>query len=79
MKDIDEFDLESFHKRVGENVKRIRKEKGVSQLSLSQSIGHKSVSVISYAEIYYKGYHFNLEHLGKIAYILDVEMNEFFK
>lgn len=79
MKQIENFDSEIFHKKIGENVKRIRKEKGMSQLILSHAIGHKSVSVISNAEIYNKGCHFNLEHLGKIAYILDVEMNEFFK
>ncbi len=79
MKDIDNFNLDQFHKRIGNNVKQIRVKKGVSQLALSYAIGHKSVSVISYAEIYHKGYHFNLEHLGKIAYILDVDIAEFFK
>jgi len=48
-------------------------------LALSQAIGHKSVSVISYAEIYHKNYHFNLEHLGKIAFVLDVDISKFFK
>ncbi len=79
MKDVDNFNLNEFHKRIGNNVKRIRQEKGISQLALSQAIGHKSVSVISYAEIYHKRYHFNLEHLGKIAFVLDVDISEFFK
>lgn len=79
MKDVDNFNLNEFHKRIGHNVKRIRQEKGISQLALSQAIGHKSVSVISYAEIYYKNYHFNLEHLGKISFVLDVDISEFFK
>ncbi|MFY9074483.1 helix-turn-helix transcriptional regulator [Malaciobacter mytili] len=79
MKDIDNFNLEQFHKKIGNNVKQIRIQKGISQLALSHAIGHKSVSVVSYAEIYHKGYHFNLEHLGKIAYVLDVEISEFFK
>lgn len=79
MKDIDDFDIDNFHKRIGKNVQKIRKEKGLSQLALSQAIGHRSVSVISYGEIYYKKYHFNLEHLGKIAYILDVPLKKFFE
>jgi transcriptional regulator with XRE-family HTH domain len=79
MKDIDNFDVANFHKRIGKNVKKIRTEKKISQLALSQAIGHKSVSVVSYAEIYHKGYHFNLEHLGKIAYALEVDICEFFK
>ncbi|MFA6788900.1 MAG: helix-turn-helix transcriptional regulator [Arcobacteraceae bacterium] len=79
MKDVDNFNLNEFHKRIGNNVKRIRQEKGISQLALSQAIGHKSVSVISYAEIYHKNYHFNLEHLGKIAFVLDVDISKFFK
>jgi transcriptional regulator with XRE-family HTH domain len=79
MKDVDNFNLNEFHKRIGNNVKRIRQEKGISQLALSQAIGHKSVSVISYAEIYHKNYHFNLEHLGKISFVLDIDISEFFK
>ncbi|QDF30278.1 helix-turn-helix domain-containing protein [Halarcobacter anaerophilus] len=79
MRDIDKFDIEQFHKKIGENVKRLRKEKGLSQLALSHAIGHKSVSIISNAEIFHKGCHFNLEHLAKIAYVLDVDMSEFFK
>jgi len=78
VKELENFDLEEFHKNIGANVKRIRKEKSISQLSLSHAIGHKSVSVISNAEIYNKGCHFNLEHLAKIAYVLDVDIKEFF-
>jgi len=78
VKIVENFDIEEFYKRTGSNVKRIRKEKGVSQLELSLAIGHKSVSLVSNAEIYNKGCHFNLEHLAKIAHVLDVEMEEFF-
>ncbi|MDQ1337981.1 MAG: hypothetical protein QG617_948 [Campylobacterota bacterium] len=70
---------DDFYRIIGKNVARLRKEKGLSQLDLSLQIGYKSVSVISGAEIYYKGKHFNLEHLLKISQILDVELCEFFK
>jgi len=64
--------------KIGENVKRIRMEKGFSQLKLAQAIGHKSLSIVSLAEIYYNKQHFNIEHLVKIAYVLDVDICEFF-
>jgi len=71
--------MQNIYKKIGLNVKRIRKEKKITQLELSHAIGHKSVSVISCAEICHKSYHFNIEHLSKIAYVLDVDICEFFK
>ena len=80
MRDIERFPIdfmEQFHMQIGKNVKKAREEKGLTQLQLSQAIGHKSVTVISRAEIYYKGQHFNIEHLSKIAYVLEVELCTF--
>lgn len=71
--------INDFHKIIGLNVKRLRKEKGLSQLDLAHKIGHKSVSIISCAEINHKNNHFNIEHLLKISYILEVDICEFFK
>lgn len=76
---VDENSIESFYKRIGANVARIRKEKKVSQLSLSQIMGYKSSSQIAGSEICYKNYHFNIEQLYKISIILEVEMEEFLK
>ena len=69
---------DDFYRIIGKNVARIRKEKGLSQLDLSLQMGYKSVSVVSGAEIYYNSKHFNLEHLLKIAQVLDVDICEFF-
>lgn len=81
MKDIidlpDDY-IEKTYIKIGENVKRIRMEKGFSQLKLAQAIGHKSLSIVSLAEIYYNKQHFNIEHLMKIAYVLEVDICEFF-
>ena len=82
LKDI--YDLpsdfsEELHKRIGKNVKRLRKEHNLSQLKLATAIGYKSVCVVSNAEIYYNKVHFNIEHLAKMAYVLDVNICEFFK
>ena len=82
MKDIDELPLdfmETEYKRIGTNVARIRRSKKISQLKLAQAIGHQSVSIISCAEICHNNYHFNIEHLTKIAYVLEVDISDFFK
>jgi len=70
---------QEIYKQIGMNVKRLREEKNITQLELSHAIGHKSVSVVSCAEICHKNYHFNIEHLSKIAYVLEVDICEFFK
>ncbi len=77
--DMSENYINDFHKIIGQNVRKIRKEKGISQLDLAHKIGHKSVSIISCAEINHKNNHFNIEHLLKIAYVLEVDICEFFK
>lgn len=69
---------EQLHKIIGNNVKNIRKQKKISQLKLAYALGYKSVSPISSAEIYYNKIHFNIEHLTKIAYILEVDICELF-
>lgn len=82
MKDIDDLPndfSENLHKQIGANVKRLRQGKNISQLKLAYALGYKSVSPISSAEIYYNKIHFNVDHLAKIAYVLEVDICEFFK
>jgi len=77
MQDIEQLSddyIEQLHIQIGKNVKKAREEKGLTQLQLSQLIGHKSVTIISRAEICYRGQHFNIEHLCKIAFVLDIDM-----
>ncbi len=64
---------------IGANVARTRRTKGVSQLDLALSIGLKSSGLISVAEIYHNKRHFNLEHLYKIAAVLECDICEFFR
>ncbi|GIT99119.1 MULTISPECIES: helix-turn-helix domain-containing protein [unclassified Sulfurovum] len=66
--------VDSLYRDIGLNVKKEREKKGLSQLQLSQLIGHKSVTIVSRAEIFYKGQHFNIEHLAKIAFVLDIDI-----
>jgi len=70
---------EEFYKRIGKNVAKFRKEKGLSQLELSLEMNYKSISIISSAEICYNGKHFNLEHLLKISQILKIDICDFFQ
>ena len=71
--------IKEIYIKVGKNVKRYRESKRLTQLQLSQAIGHKSVTIVSRAEICYKGQHFNIEHLAKIAHVLEVDLCVFFQ
>jgi transcriptional regulator with XRE-family HTH domain len=82
LKNIESFPenfIADSYKKIGGNVAAIRKAKGVSQLKLALAIGHSSVSIVSCAEICHNNTHFNIEHLIKIAYVLEVDISEFFK
>ena len=72
-------EVKSFIKQVATNVKRIRQDKGVTQLELALMIGQKSSAFYANAENYAKNRRFNLEHIYKIAKALDVDVIEFFK
>ena len=77
--DFSKEEIENFHREIAKNIATIRKEKGFSQLDLSLAIGYKSVSLVGGAEAGYKNIHYNLEHLYKIAKVLEVEIGDFFK
>ncbi|MDR0579632.1 MAG: helix-turn-helix domain-containing protein [Campylobacteraceae bacterium] len=72
-------EIRIFYKNIGEKVKKLRAEKGVSQLELALAIGFKTVSSVAKPEILIDNKHFNLEHLYKIAKVLDVDIKYFFE
>jgi transcriptional regulator with XRE-family HTH domain len=77
LKNIDELPLDTidkFYIQIGANVKKYRVKKGYTQLQLALALNHKSVGLVSQAELYLKKQHFNLEHLYKIAYILECDI-----
>lgn len=76
--DISNDDMQLFYSKISNNIIRLRKEKGISQLNLATTIGHTSSTFLGKAEILSEGKHFNLEHLYKIAIAFDVDINEFF-
>ncbi|MDN5092553.1 helix-turn-helix domain-containing protein [Aliarcobacter butzleri] len=79
MENIEKEEIENLYRLIGKNVKKIREEKGKSQLDLALSIGHSSAGFVGKAEICIHNKHFNIEHLYKISKILNVDMCEFIK
>ena len=77
--EYDKDEIILFYKNVACNVKRIRKERGVTQLDLALTIGHKSMSTIAKIEASLENKHYNLEHIYKISKALNVDICEFFK
>ena len=76
---VTEEEVEKFFETISYNVKRIRNEKGLSQLEVALSIGQKSSGFYANTENYAHGKHFNLLHLLKLSKLFDVKMEEFFK
>ena len=79
IENLDENIIDEFYANIGKNVKKLREQKGLTQLQLSQALGFKSVGLVSQSELYLKKQHFNLKHLYLISLILECDMNEFFK
>ena len=76
---MEELDIDKVHQQIGKNIAELRKAKNISQLDLSLKLGHKSVSIVASAERFYKKRHFNIEHLIKIAHILEVDICDLLK
>jgi len=76
---MNDDEIADKHIDIGKNVAKYRKDRGISQLDLSLQLGHKSVSIVASAERFYKGKHFNIEHLLKISEILEVPIAKFFE
>ena len=54
VEDIEDSKIDDFYKLIGSNVKKIRNQRGLTQLQLSQALGHKSVGLVSQYELYLK-------------------------
>ena len=77
--DITQEDMKAIYLKIAQNVKKIRQLKNVSQLQLSLAIGHKAVGTVSMCELGINNKHFNIEHLYKIADVLEVDVRDFFE
>jgi transcriptional regulator with XRE-family HTH domain len=49
--EVSEAEVEAFYRRIGFNVKKLRQDKGLSQLQLALAMGFTSVSSVAKAEI----------------------------
>ena len=76
---VSEEESEDFFRTISHNVKRIRNEKNKPQLDLVLEMGLKSTAFYSRCENFKDNHHFNMEHIFKIAIILNVDIKEFFK
>jgi transcriptional regulator with XRE-family HTH domain len=64
---------------ISNNVRKYRKLKNYSQLQLALDIGLTGNAFLSRAEKRATNTHFNIEHLLKIAKILEIDICNFFK
>lgn len=78
MPSLNTLPIEELHKKIGENVKKYRESKGITQLELSQAIGHSGTTMISLGEIG-KGKHFNIKQLHQISIALEVNICKLFE
>jgi len=75
---INDEELHKFYETISKNVQRLRKEQNKPQLDLVLEMGLKSTSFFSKCENSKDNHHFNLEHIYKIAVVLNVDITEFF-
>lgn len=76
---VNEDEIEQFYSIISKNVKKYRLEKGLSQMDLGLEIGIKSVAFFSNCESNRYNKHFNIEHIYKIAKVLDKDICDFLK
>lgn len=76
--ELSDEDIEKIYKRVSTNIKDIRQSKKISQESIALAMGFTTATFYTNAESLKRGKHFNLEHLIRIAHILEVDIKELF-
>ena len=77
--DIDEEDFKLVHNQISQNVKKLRKEKNVTQEELALNIGHSSASMISKIEAGLENKHYNIKQLFLISKVLEVPLSKLFE
>lgn len=74
---INKTDNKYIYVIVGKNIKRIRKEKGLTQVALADLIGYNEGTIANIENSSYQT--FSLEFIYIISKKLNVPMEEFFK
>jgi len=70
--------VDEVHNIISSNVIKFRKQKNYSQLQLALDVGLTGNAFIARAEKRTNNAHFNIEHLVKIALILEIDLIDFF-
>ena len=68
-----------FYRNISTNIKKIRIDKGLTQLDVALEIGITSVAFYSNCENLKYGKHFNLEHIYKLSKFFNVQPEELIK
>jgi len=79
LSEITEEDSVKFHQNISKNVRKIRREKKLTQLDVSIALGFSNPSFITNAESNTSNKKFNLNQLHKLSIIFDIPICEFFK
>ncbi|AXH15378.1 helix-turn-helix domain-containing protein [Malaciobacter mytili] len=74
-----EEESEKFHQNISKNIRKIRKEKKLTQLDVSLALGFSNPSFITNAESEKSKKKFNLNQLYKLSIIFNVDICEFFR
>jgi transcriptional regulator with XRE-family HTH domain len=77
--DVTKEEIEYQYKLISENIKKFRLEKKLTQEKVALSMGFTTATFYTNAESCKREKHFSLEHIIKIAKILDVQIEELFK
>ena len=77
--DIGDDDFNILYKEISQNVKKLRKEKNLTQEELALNIGHASASMISKIEANLENKHYNIKQLYLISKVLDVPFSKLFE
>ena len=75
---MNSYDAEKMHVYIRHNVRYLREKQGKTQLEMALAIGHSSAAFYAKAEHGIQDKKFNIEHLCKIANVLEVDICEFF-
>ena len=67
---------ERFFNDLTEIVKVERKKRNISQLKLSNILGHNSTSYVARIELRENGANYNLSHLLKIAHEFEIDIKD---
>ena len=77
--DIEEEDFNTVYNQITDNIKKMRKERNITQEELALNIGHSSASMISKIEAGLENKHYNIRQLFLISKVLEVPLSKLFE